>query len=63
MKFDVSSNNLFYLKGLDGHPGGKCRRRNRHIPMWIDDPLRPGVNVGAGSFGVCHVQVNPFFIH
>lgn len=44
------------LKGIDGSPGGIFKRDDRHIALWIDDPLRPGVNVGAGSFGMFHVQ-------
>ncbi|KAH7425844.1 hypothetical protein KP509_11G073500 [Ceratopteris richardii] len=44
------------LRGLDGSPGGFFPRDNRHVALWIDDPLRPGVNVGAGSFGMIHVQ-------
>jgi hypothetical protein len=49
------------LKGLDGSPGGKHQRRNRDAALWIDDPLQPGLNVGAGSFGMCHVQVITYF--
>ncbi|MCO5562331.1 hypothetical protein L7F22_015957 [Adiantum nelumboides] len=44
------------LKGIDGSPGGIFKRDNRHIALWIDDPLRPGVNIAAGSFGMCQVQ-------
>lgn len=44
------------LKGFDGSPGGIYKRDNRHIALWIDDPLRPGVNIAAGSFGMCQVQ-------
>eukprot|EP00250_Pteridium_aquilinum_P013731 c21538_g1_i1 orf=1-2763(-) len=29
------------LKGIDGSPGGIFKRDNRHIALWIDDPLRP----------------------
>lgn len=44
------------LKGIDGSPGGIFKRDNKHIALWIDDPLRPGVNIAAGSFGMCQVQ-------
>ncbi|MCO5575584.1 hypothetical protein L7F22_029386 [Adiantum nelumboides] len=44
------------LKGIDGSPGGFFGRDDRHVALWIDDPLRPGVNIGAGSFGMVHVQ-------
>ncbi|MCO5557022.1 hypothetical protein L7F22_010577 [Adiantum nelumboides] len=44
------------LKGIDGSPGGFFKRDDRHVALWIDDPLRPGVNIGAGSFGMVHVQ-------
>lgn len=44
------------LKGIDGSPGGFFDRDDRHVALWIDDPLRPGVNIGAGSFGMVHVQ-------
>eukprot|EP00249_Psilotum_nudum_P024726 c29277_g2_i1 orf=654-3620(+) len=45
------------LKSADA-PGGAFPRDSstRHMALWIDDPLRPGVNVGAGSYGMCHVQ-------
>lgn len=52
---DLSSEKIV-LKGIDGSPGGIFKRNNRHVALWIDDPLRPGVNVGAGSFGMFHVQ-------
>lgn len=44
------------LKGIDGSPGGCFKRDDRHVALWIDDPLRPGVNIGAGSYGMVHVQ-------
>lgn len=28
----------------------------RPTALWIDDPLRPGANIGAGSFAIWHVQ-------
>lgn len=48
---------MYFLKGIDGSPGGFLKRDDRHVALWIDDPLRPGVNIGAGSFGMVHVQV------
>jgi hypothetical protein len=50
-------NFLWFLKGTNGNPGGIFKREDRHCALWIDDPLHPGVNVGAGSFGMVHVQV------
>ena len=50
-------NYLVFLKGVNGNPGGIFKRKDRHCALWIDDPLRPGVNVGAGSFRMVHVQV------
>lgn len=44
------------LKGMDGSPGGIFKRDSKHIAVWIDDPLRPGVNIAAGSFGIRGVQ-------
>lgn len=29
----------------------------RPVALTIDDPLRPGANIGAGSFNMFHVQV------
>eukprot|EP00249_Psilotum_nudum_P030610 c43397_g1_i1 orf=1-1077(+) len=47
------------LKGAGGSPGGIFERdgNTRHLALWIDDPLRPGINVGAGSYAMGHVQV------
>ncbi|XP_057867690.2 uncharacterized protein LOC131074957 isoform X1 [Cryptomeria japonica] len=46
------------LQGKDGNPGGIFWQSERQTPapLYIEDPLRPGVNVGAGSFAMCHVQ-------
>lgn len=46
------------LQGRDGNVGQILWRNEWQIkaPLWIEDPLRPGVNVGAGSFAMCHVQ-------
>ena len=54
---------VIILKGIDGSLGGIYKREDPHIALWIDDPLRPGVNIGAGSYGMVHVQVHliPFY--
>ncbi|KAH7331649.1 hypothetical protein KP509_20G045600 [Ceratopteris richardii] len=52
---DLSCEKLV-LKGMDGSPGGIFKREDRHVALWIDDPLRRGVNIGGGSFGMVHVQ-------
>ncbi|KAH7447957.1 hypothetical protein KP509_01G129400 [Ceratopteris richardii] len=44
------------LNQLDGSPGGIFKRNNQHIALWIDDPLRPGVNIAGGSFRMFQVQ-------
>eukprot|EP00250_Pteridium_aquilinum_P012734 c20909_g2_i1 orf=1045-3201(+) len=54
-EWDLSCEKIV-LKGADGSPGGFFSRDDRHVALWIDDPLRPGVNIGAGSFGMVHVQ-------
>ena len=54
---------LVFLKGVNGNPGGIFKRKDRHCALWIDDPLRPGINVGAGSFRMVHVQVLFYEMH
>ena len=49
---------VIILKGIDGSLGGIYKREDPHIALWIDDPLRPGVNIGAGSYGMGRVRVN-----
>ncbi|CAI5475418.1 unnamed protein product, partial [Closterium sp. Yama58-4] len=46
------------LRGLNGMPGGVFWRDPSMPPaaLWIDDPLRPGANIGSGSFAMWHVQ-------
>ncbi|KAJ7527289.1 hypothetical protein O6H91_16G047000 [Diphasiastrum complanatum] len=46
------------LKGAEGSLSGIIPREPtaRPIALWIDDPLNPGANVGAGSFNMWHVQ-------
>ncbi|KAH7291470.1 hypothetical protein KP509_29G018000 [Ceratopteris richardii] len=44
------------LSSTDGRPGGIFKRDNCHIALWIDDPMRPGINIAAGSFAMCQVQ-------
>lgn len=40
-------------------PGGVFLRAPTmpHSALWIDDPLRPGMNIGAGSYNMWRVQV------
>lgn len=52
---DLSSDKIV-LKGTDGSAGGFFKRDDKHVALWIDDPLRPGINIGAGSFCMVHVQ-------
>ncbi|KAH8950107.1 hypothetical protein BDL97_10G066900 [Sphagnum fallax] len=47
------------LKGRNGTGGGLfwADKVSRPMTLCIDDPLRPGANIGAGSFNIFHVQV------
>ncbi|KAH9550323.1 hypothetical protein CY35_10G065600 [Sphagnum magellanicum] len=47
------------LKGRNGTGGGLfwADKVSRPMALCIDDPLRPGANIGAGSFNMFHVQV------
>jgi hypothetical protein len=49
------------LKGRNGSSGGLFwpDKASRPLALCIDDPLRPGANIGAGSFNMFHVQVRP----
>eukprot|EP00897_Mesotaenium_endlicherianum_P004874 jgi/Mesen1/4414/ME000225S03403 len=50
---------LDFSRGKNGLVGGVFWHdpSTRPVALWIDDPLRPGYNVGAGSFAMWHVQV------
>ncbi|CAK9272135.1 unnamed protein product [Sphagnum jensenii] len=47
------------LKGRNGSSGGLFwpDKSSRPLALCIDDPLRPGANIGAGSFNMFHVQL------
>ena len=47
------------LQGTANLPGGVFLRdiTMAQAALWIDDPLRFGMNIGAGSFAMWHVQV------
>ncbi|CAK9859660.1 unnamed protein product [Sphagnum jensenii] len=47
------------LKGRNGTGGGLfwADKVSQPMTLCIDDPLRPGANIGAGSFNIFHVQV------
>ncbi len=47
------------LQGRNGTSGGLfwADKVSRPMTLCIDDPLRPGANIGAGSFNMFHVQV------
>lgn len=47
------------LKGRNGTSGGLfwADKVSRPMTLCIDDPLRPGANIGAGSFNMFQVQV------
>ncbi|KAH9305806.1 hypothetical protein KI387_010210 [Taxus chinensis] len=46
------------LQDKDGNTGGIFQQCESESPvsLYIEDPLRPGFNVGAGSFAMHHVQ-------
>lgn len=50
-----------WWQGRNGSSGGLFwpDKASRPLALCIDDPLRPGANIGAGSFNMFHVQVRP----
>ncbi|XP_024519511.1 uncharacterized protein LOC9629856 isoform X2 [Selaginella moellendorffii] len=56
-EFDFSRAKIV-LKGSNGSSGGMFALEPSFQPtsLWIDDPLKPGMNVGAGSFAMSSVQ-------
>lgn len=49
---------IFLLQGNGGSGGLFYHdKTSSPAPLTIDDPLRPGANIGAGSFNMHQVQV------